>query len=200
MCRRNQHENFLRLPPCPTASILLQDGVQGGSDLICDSLCLRFVRLSIQRAAAVLGLLLLLPCAAGARGPRSIAGITYFNPAVLGQPVHRANGEVRYFVDQGALNATVSNQNATAMVDAAAALWSAVPTAGVTLTDSGSLNEDVNGANILAGKQLIAQPSDVTPSATSYPVGVIYDADGSVSNALFGASASDPASCENDGV
>ena len=94
----------------------------------------------------------------------------------------------------------MSNQHATAMVDAAAALWSAVPTAGVTLTDSGSLNEDVNGANILAGKQLIAQPSDVTPSATSYPVGVIYDADGSVSNALFGASASDPASCENDGV
>jgi hypothetical protein len=34
------------------------------------------------------------------------------------------------------------------MVDAAAALWSAVPTAGVTLTDMGPLNEDVNGANI----------------------------------------------------
>ena len=37
------------------------------------------------------------------------------------------------------------------MVDAAAALWSAVPTAGVTLVDAGPLNEDVSGSNIVAG-------------------------------------------------
>jgi len=78
------------------------------------------------------------------------------------------------------------------MVDAAAALWSAVRTAGVRLVDQGPLNEDVSSANIVAGNAVIAQPSDVTPSATAYPLGVIYDADGSVINALFGTGASDP--------
>jgi len=86
------------------------------------------------------------------------------------------------------------------MVDAAASLWNAVPTAGVSLTDAGPLNEDVSGANVVAGNQVFAQPADVAPTATNYPVGVIYDADGSVINALFGAGASDPTSCQRDGV
>ena len=66
------------------------------------------------------------------------------------------------------------------MVDAAAALWSAVPTAGVTLTDQGPLNEDVNGSNIQVnsirpdhralrrharGHQLSRWPSSTTPTA-----------------------------------
>ena len=57
------------------------------------------------------------------------------------------------------------------------------PTAGVSLTRAGSLNEDVSGANVLPGNQTIAQPSDAAPSATSYPLAVIYDADGSVLDA-----------------
>ncbi|MGA3070690.1 MAG: IPT/TIG domain-containing protein, partial [Terracidiphilus sp.] len=47
---------------------------------------------------------------------------------------------------------------------------------------------------------VITQPADVTPSATSYPLGIIYDADGSVIDAIFGAGASDPTSCQNNGV
>ncbi len=170
------------------------------------------------RAAIVLcsylALALLLPSStAFAGGPRYVAGTTYFNSGVLGQPIHWAGGQVNYYVDQGPLNSNVTNQQAVAMVDAAAALWSAVPTAGVTLTDIGPLNEDVNGANIVASginftvtneqtDQLnqIAQPADVTPSATQYPVGVIFDSDGSVINALFGPGASDPTSCEFNGV
>src|ERR1035441_1057198 len=78
----------------------------------------------------------------------------------------RAGGQIIYYVDQGPLKASVSNQQATAMVDAAAALWPAVPTAGVALPDKGPLNEDVNGANILVNSPgQIAQPSDVTPAA-----------------------------------
>ena len=146
------------------------------------------------------GVLALSPAHVQAGGPKYVAGATYFNPAVLGQPVHWSGGQVHYYVDQGPLNGAVTNQQATAMVDAAAALWSAVPTASVSLTDAGSLNEDVSGANIIAGNQTIKQPSDVAPTATSYPVGVIYDADGSVINAIFGATASDPGSCQNDGV
>jgi hypothetical protein len=162
---------------------------------------------------APLTLLLLNPLLALAGGPKYLAGVSYFNPAVLGQPIHWANGQVNYYVDQGPLNSSVTNQQATAMVDAAAALWSAVPTAAVTLTDKGLLNEDVNGANLVVGSTnftvanqqttqtgQIAGPADVTPAATNYPLAVIYDADGSVINALFGSGASDPTSCQNNGV
>ena len=144
---------------------------------------------------------LLAPAVARAGGPKFIAGSSFFNPAVQGQPVHWANGQLNYYVDQGPLSAQVSNQQATAMVDAAAALWSAVPTAAVTLADRGPLNEDVSGANILVNSSgQIAQPADVTPSATTYPLAVIYDADGSVIDALFGTTASQPTSCQNNGV
>ncbi|MDR3751265.1 MAG: IPT/TIG domain-containing protein [Terracidiphilus sp.] len=160
-----------------------------------------------------LALLLLAPSIALAGGPKYVAGVSYFNPGVLGQPLHWSGGQVNYYVDQGPLNSSVSNQQATAMVDAAAALWSSVPTAAVTLTDKGPLNEDVSGGSLLASgthftvaneqiSQLaqIAQPADVTPAATNYPLGVLYDADGSVINALFGPGASDPTSCQNNGV
>ncbi len=136
-------------------------------------------------AVLAIALLALAPPTTRAGGPKFIAGTSFFNPAVLGQPLHWANGQLNYYVDQGPLSATVTNQQATAMVDAAAALWSAVPTAAVTLTDMGPLNEDVNGSNIAvnaAGQ--ITEPSDVTPSATNYPLAVLYDADGSVINAL----------------
>ena len=156
-------------------------------------------RITLQILA--LFLLALAPATTLAGGPKYVAGVSFFNPGVLGQPIHWPNGQLDYYVDQGPLSATVTNQQATAMVDAAAALWSAVPTAGVTLTDKGPLNEDVNGADILVNStSQIAQPSDVSPSATAYPLAVIYDADGSVIDALFGATTSTPTSCQNNGV
>src|SRR6185437_12199951 len=152
-----------------------------------------------MRGALVL--LALIPAAAYAGGPKWIAGASYFNSNVLGQPVRWAKGQVGYYVDQGPLNASVSNQAATAMVDAAAAIWGAVPTAGVTLTNKGQLNEDVSGSNLTPGPDhRIAQPADVAPSAGDYPVGVIYDADGSVIDSLFVVGASEPESCQNNGV
>ncbi len=129
-----------------------------------------------------------------------VAGTVYFNASVVGQPIHWTGGVINYYVDQGPLNNQINNQQATAMVDAAAALWSAVPTAGVTLTDSGSLNEDVTGANVIAGNQVFAQPSDVAPTASAYPLAIVYDSDGSILNALFGTGSSDPTSCQNNGV
>jgi len=145
-------------------------------------------------------LLLFAPAAVRAGGPKYVAGVSYFNPGAIGQPVHWAGGQVNYYVDQGPLNSSVSNQQATAMVDAAAALWSAVPTAAVTLKDMGPLNEDVSGSNLAAVNSQIAQPADVTPAATNYPLGVIYDANGSVIDSIFGAGASQPVSCQNNGV
>ena len=50
------------------------------------------------------------------------------------------------------------------MVDAAAALWNAVPTAGVALVDEGPLNEDVSGANILVNSiARSSQPATLRP-------------------------------------
>ncbi len=167
----------------------------------------------LQRAAIWLTVLLLAPAAAEAGGPKYVAGVSYFNPDVVGQPVHWAAGQLNYYVDQGPLSASMSHQQATSMVDAAAALWSAVPTAGVTLTDMGSLNEDVSGANIVVsgtnftvtGEQtnqygVITAPADVTPSATGFPLAIIFDADGSVIDAIFGTDTAEQNSCENNGV
>lgn len=144
--------------------------------------------------------LVLLPAVVFAGGPKHVAGTSYFNPGVIGQPVRWVNGQVNYYVDQGPLSATVTNQQATAMVDAAAALWNAIPTAGVTIVDEGALNEDVSGLIVVPGNQTISQPSDVAVSATNYPVGVIFDADGSVLDGVLGAYTSDPTNCEINGV
>ncbi len=157
--------------------------------------------LSIPRRLAIALLITILAPAAQAGGPKYVAGVSFFNPAVLGQPIHWSGGQVNYYVDRGPLSGSVTNQQATAMVDAAAALWSEVPTAAVNLTDMGSLNEDVSGANIVAtANGQISQPADVTPSATGYSVGIIYDFDGSVIDAIFGSGASQPTSCQNSGV
>ena len=166
-----------------------------------------------RRSAAWLLASLLMPAAAVAGGPKYVAGVSYFNPGVVGQPLHWANGQLNYYVDQGPLNSSVTNAQAKAMVDAAAALWSAVPTAGVSLTDKGALNEDVTGANILISganftvtneqtSQLgvLIEPADITPSATSFPLGILFDSDGTIINALYGAGASNPTSCQNNGV
>jgi hypothetical protein len=157
-------------------------------------------RSGFVRKAAALLLGLIAPTSVAAGGPRWVAGVSFFNPAVEGQPIHWPGGLVRYYVDQGPLNGSVSNVQATAMVDAAAVLWSGVSTAGVTLVDAGALNEDVNGSNVVGANGVFAQPADMTPSATSYPVGVVYDADGTVINSIFGAGASDAMNCQNNGV
>lgn len=143
---------------------------------------------------------LLGPPSLTAGGPKFIAGVTYFNPAVVGQPVHWSAGAVNYYVDQGPLNSQVNHQQVTTMVDTAAALWSAVPTAAVMLTNAGTLDEDVSAANVIPGSAVFVQPADVTPSAVNRPLAIVYDADGSVINALFGAGESDPSSCQNNGV
>ena len=123
-----------------------------------------------MRWLAVL-LVLTAPVGLRAGGPKYVAGTGSFNPAVVGEPVHWAGGQVNYSVDQGPLNSQVTNKQATAMVDAAAALWSAVPTAGVTLTDKGPLNEDVSGANIGSVNAVITQPADVTPASDELSAG-----------------------------
>ena len=139
-----------------------------------------------------------------AGGPKYVAGVSYFNPGVLGKPIVWAGGRVSYFVDQGPLG-PLTNAQATAMVDAAAGVWNGVSTAAVSLADEGSLAEDVNGSNVLGGtgqtdSTVFAGPSDVAPSASSTPVAVVFDSDGAVIDALDGADSSDPGNCSQNGV
>ena len=138
-----------------------------------------------------ISLMLFYPSALLASGPKWIAGTSYFDPAVVGQPIHWEYGAVNYYVDRGPLNAQITNQQATAMVDSAAALWNSVSTAGLLLENSGSLSEDVNSGNVMPGTALFgnptfAAPSDVAPSATNSPLAVIYDSDGYVIDSLLG--------------
>lgn len=153
-----------------------------------------------SKIAVSASILIFMPVCLQAGGPKYIAGASFFNPGVMGQPVHWAGGQVDYYVDQGPLTAAINNEQATAMVDAAASLWSAVPTAGIILVRQGSLGEDVSGANIVPGNQSIGQPSDASPSATTLPLAIVYDADGSVLDTIFGAYTSDPSNCQNNGV
>ena len=104
----------------------------------------------------------LAPSVVLAGGPKYVAGTSFFNPAVLGQPVHWANGQVNYYVDQGPLNSSVTNQQATAMVDAAAALWSNVTTAGVT----GAMMGGVLAASAMLGRNMMrVVTKGVTPAS-----------------------------------
>jgi IPT/TIG domain len=148
---------------------------------------------------SLLLLLLAAPARIYAGGPKYVAGVGYFNPSVLGQPVVWPNGQVPYFVDQGALG-PLSHAQTVQMVDSAAAIWSQVPTAAVNLVDEGPLAEDVNGNNVQAVNSVFTAPADITPNATTTPVAVIFDTDGSVIDALEGAGASQPDNCSQNGV
>ena len=137
---------------------------------------------------------------ARAGGPRWVAGSSYFNTSAKGHPVVWANGQVTYYTDLGNLSATINQTQANSMVATAAAVWSSVATAAVSIQRGGSLAEDVNGTNVTAGASGVTLPADIQPTATSVPVAVVYDADGSVINAIYGAGASSPLVCQNDGV
>jgi len=86
------------------------------------------------------------------------------------------------------------------MSDSAAAVWSAMSTAAVSLVDAGSLAEDADRSNIVAEGRAIIAPEDVKASAARFPVGVIFDADGSAIDAVFDNRAGAATSCENDAV
>lgn len=138
------------------------------------------------------------PALAG--GPRWVAGSPYFSASATGQPVTWAGGQVSYYVDGQALSATVSNGYAATLVANAAAVWNAVPTAGVQIAYKGSLAEDVKGSSFGYTNGVLTEPADIAPSATSKPLGIVYDADGSVLTALYGSGASDPTVCPQTGV
>ncbi|MGB9147342.1 MAG: hypothetical protein WCC14_16065, partial [Acidobacteriaceae bacterium] len=156
----------------------------------------------IGRIAALLialALLLVFAVQAKASGPRWVAGSSYFNPAVEGQPIVWANGLVSYYTDLSPLSSKVTQAQANTMVANAVAVWNGVSTAAVLIRRGGNLAEDVD-TSISTGANGIVLPADIQPTATNKPVAVVYDETGAVINGIYGAGASSSLDCQNNGV
>ncbi|MGB8011229.1 MAG: hypothetical protein WCF68_06430 [Terriglobales bacterium] len=133
--------------------------------------------------------------ASQAGGPAFIAGSGY-NAGVEGQPLIWANDSVQYFTDQGNLSPILTGVQADALVATAFSTWTGISGVALTATQGGHLAEDVNGSNIQTnGGGVVTAPADITSSATATPVGIVYDYDGSVTNALLGEGAGGASDC-----
>jgi hypothetical protein len=151
---------------------------------------------ALLRLATLLAIILSFATLARAGGPKYVAGSSYFNSSTMGQPLTWSLGQVSYYTDQGDLSPILPNAAANAFVASAFLQWTSVSTAAVQATASGQLAEDVNGTNIAVGSNgLVTAPADITPAATQTPVGIVYDYDGSVTDALLGAGAGGPSAC-----
>ena len=153
------------------------------------------VRAFLLRLAVAAAIVFFFAVLSRAGGPENIAGTTYFNASATGQPLVWPQGQITYYTDQGDLSPILPNASANAFVANAFSQWTAVPTAALAATSGGQLAEDVTGANITVSNGVITGPADITPSATGTPVGIVYDYDGSVTDALIGAGAGDSSQC-----
>jgi hypothetical protein len=145
---------------------------------------------------AALAIVLSFAAITRAGGPEYVAGSSYFNPSTMGEPLTWSQGEVNYYTDQGNLSPILSNAAANALVANAFQQWTSVSTAALAVTAAGQLAEDVNGSNIAVDSSgTVTAPADITPAATQTPVGIVYDYDGSVTDALLGSGAGDASQC-----
>lgn len=155
------------------------------------------VRLNVASllARVVLPLLALMqPAHAG--GPRYVAGISYFNQGTAGLPLTWAQGAVNYYTDQGPLSATVSGPQGDVLVADAFSQWTSIVNVAFVATHAGQLAEDVNGSNVYRNSDgTLTMPADIMPTAVGTPVGIVYDADGTVTDAFLGQGAGDSSQC-----
>jgi IPT/TIG domain len=148
------------------------------------------------RLVAISAIVLSFAAITSAGGPQYVAGSSYFNSSTMGQPITWSQGLVNYYTDQGDLSPILPNAAANAFVASAFLQWSSVSTAAITVTAAGQLAEDVNGSNIAVNSNgTVTAPADITPAATQDPVGIVYDYDGTVTDALLGAGAGATSQC-----
>ena len=103
-----------------------------------------------------------------------------------------ADGQVRYYTDRGNLSLLLPAAQADQFVADAWSRWTSVPLAALTVTRAGQLDEDVTGANF-------AIVNDVRSNSPK-PVAIVYDADGSVVDALLGVGAGASSLCSTNAV
>ncbi len=142
-----------------------------------------------------IAVLLALPQPLRAGGPRAIAGTTFFDPAVQGTPLTWSQGAISYYTDRGNLSPALPGASADAFVADAFSRWTLITTAAVSAVRAGQLAEDVSGPNVSVAGGIITLPADILPAAKNFPVAIVYDADGAVTNALLGQGAGSASSC-----
>jgi hypothetical protein len=134
-----------------------------------------------------------LPASAG--GPAYVAG-SGFDQAVKGQSLTWAGGSLQYFTDQGDLSPILSGGQADVLVADVLTHWTGVPGAAITATFAGHLAEDVSSANVIGFPDgTYSIPNDIQSGALTTPVGIVYDADGQVTDALLGEGAGGLENC-----
>ncbi len=136
-------------------------------------------RRSHRRAARVTFALLLVLATGSASAPRSAfaAGPLFVNDA--GVPLVWTARPVPWNSDQGGLG-VLDQASANQLVDQAFAVWAAVPTAAISYADAGQLPVDVTAANV--GSFVGVCNDGLSP--------IVFDTDGTITDALFGAGAS----------
>lgn len=153
-------------------------------------------RVFLLRLAVAVSIVLAFVLTSRAGGPKQIAGPTYFDPSMTGQPLTWPQGLITYYTDQGDLSPILPNASANNLVASSFAVWTSAPTAAISAASGGQLAEDVNGTNVILNADgSISMPADIQPTATGTPVGIVYDADGSVTDALLGAGAGSSGEC-----
>src|ERR1700722_13119585 len=159
------------------------------------------VRRCLLRLALAAAIVFLFALLSRAGGPQYIAGTSYFASTMSGQPLVWPQGGITYYTDQGDVSPILPNAPADALVADAFNQWTSVSTAAIAATSGGQLAEDVNGTNVTVNfNGTISMPADTQPSATGTPVGVVYDEDGSVTDALLGSGAGDSSQCFTNAV
>ena len=152
-------------------------------------------------AALAAALTLSLPQPVRAGGPRYVAGASYFDPSVKGQPVVWDQGAISYYTDQGGLGPELDGPAADAFVADAFDHWTSILSAAISANHAGQLAEDVSGSNVAANPDgTITLPEDILPTSTDEPVAVVYDGDGAVTDALLGQGASSTPECPTNSV
>ncbi len=131
-------------------------------------------------------------------GPLHVAGVSWFNSGVAGTPLLWSGGVVNYYTDQGNLSPVLNGPAADAFVADAFSRWTSIPTAAVAANRAGQLAEDVSGSNVYGSNGQIIMPDDILPSAIGKPLGIVYDADGKVTDALLGEGAGGSDMCSTN--
>ena len=153
-------------------------------------------RVFLLRLALAAGIVLAFAMVVRAGGPKCVAGTSYFTPSMTGQALTWPQGLITYYTDQGDLSPALPNASANSFVAGAFSVWASVATAAVSATRGGTLAEDVNGGNVILNADgTISLPADVQSTATGTPVGIVYDYDGSVTDAFLGAGAGGAGEC-----
>jgi hypothetical protein len=148
-------------------------------------------RVAVYVVAVAILLLIALVEFARAGGPEYVAGPSYFNTGLAGQPITWPNGAITYYTDLGNLSPILAGPDADAFVADAFSRWTSISTAAVSAIRGGQLAEDVSGVNVIFNSdRTITMPADIQPTATTNPVAIVYDADGAVTDALIGYGAS----------